>query len=174
VAYTFPMEKQQEPDWCWAAVAVSVEYYFDPQSTWTQAALAQAVLEQRRQIPAGTDCSKGGCDIPWYLSDALTAVGKLRATLPGRILSYQEIQQELIADRPVCARISWQGGGAHFVVISGYGFSPGGIPQLYVSDPLLQDSSVAISSYDDFVSAYFGDGQWEETYLTQQGGAPKP
>ncbi len=32
----FPMEQQHETNWCWDAVSVSLEHYFNPESTLTQ------------------------------------------------------------------------------------------------------------------------------------------
>jgi len=156
----FPMQKQQEPDWCWDAVAVSVARYFDPKTKWTQATLAEHVLDVTSVAQA---------DQPFYLQNALESMGKLSEN-PQGFLSFAQIQQELVANRPVCVHIAWNEGGSHYVVVSGYGKSPGGSPQVYVSDPILQDGNVIIWDYDAFVTAYnpsytSAEGTWADSCL---------
>lgn len=159
MAFTFPMEHQKETDWCWDAVAVSIEHFFDPHSDLTQEAFAEKVLGQ----PSNE---------PWYLSEALNDLGKLNGSLQGP-LSFAQIQEQLDQNLPVCARIAWDEGGAHFVVISGYDVS-GGTPKVHISDPLLTNSNVVTWDYESFVLAYdpkYGyvqaEGQWDQTCLVK-------
>ncbi len=160
MAYVFPMEHQEESNWCWAAVTVSVEHYFKPGSPRRQADLA------KHEIPQGDD------NLPWVLDKPLHAIGALRTDSLQRRLTFAELQSELLARRPVCARIEWEGGGAHFVVISGFAVSPDGVKLVYVSDPLLEESDVVVCGFDDlaegdYSDGYGGDGRWVETYLLQ-------
>jgi hypothetical protein len=157
----FPMEHQLETDWCWNAVAVSVEHYFDAQSQLTQPDFAVRALgvplEEANQ--------------PFFLSTALENIGKLHANPPG-FLSFAAIQEQLHANLPVCVHIAWNEGGSHFVVITGYQFSPAGDPQVLVSDPILKDSNVVVWDYDSFVLAYSpsytnAEGIWVETCLVR-------
>ena len=154
----FPMEHQQEPEWCWDAVAVSIERYFNPASQQTQVQLADQVF--------GRPADEG-----WYLSNALQRLGRATRTVSGP-LTFAEIQEQVKQNLPVCVEIQWDSLHFHYVVISGYRFSPTGAPQLLVSDPLLQDSNVVVWDYEAFVLAYSpsytnAEGVWATTFLLQ-------
>jgi len=159
MATTFPMEHQEETDWCWDAVAVSIEHYFDPYSKLTQPGLARTVLGAVENQPAAVD-------------QALESIQKLSRT--AERLSFAEIQEQLDQGLPVCVRIVWDEGGAHAVVITGYD-TTGGARKLYVSDPILKDSNVMTWDYDSFLFAYDpayakevnAEGAWDLTYLVQ-------
>lgn len=151
------MQTQQEDEWCWAAVSVSVDHYFNAQSTKTQCQVVQAVLQN-----AGCCGNPDTCDDPARLQDALTNVQRLNQILL-RPLSFSEIQAQLNADLPVCARIAWPNGGAHFVAVDGWSGSEAN-PQVHVADPLFPS---ATHGYIEFVSAYRGNGQWTATFLVQ-------
>jgi|HubBroStandDraft_3_1064219.scaffolds.fasta_scaffold78826_3 hypothetical protein len=156
----FPMEQQQEPDWCWNAVAISVERYFDPKYKKTQQQFAVQVLG-----PPPADA-----DQPYNLSMALSKIGLANKNLQGH-LTFPDIKSQLDANLPVCVHIAWYEGGSHYVVISGYQFSSVNAPQLLVSDPILQDDNVIVWDYDAFVLAYSpsyaegAEGEWVDTCL---------
>jgi len=159
----FPMETQQESYWCWNAVAVSIEHFFDASSTLTQDEFAVQALGVPLQ----------DADEPYYLQDALTDLRLLNKYLQGYYLTFEQIQQQIAAGVPVGVHIVWNEGGSHYVVITGYGQSPGGKPVVYVSDPLLGDSNVVAWDYDAFVLAYdpsyaqAAEGAWVDTCLVQ-------
>jgi hypothetical protein len=172
MAYSFPMEHQQQNDWCWNAVAVSMAHYFAPDSKLTQDELAAQLLH----IPL-KQAATPLADQPDWLQSALAHLDLLGAFIP-RQLSFSEIQQQLVQKLPVCAHIVWnEGGGSHYVVISGYHVPPSGGPQLYVSDPLLQPGNVSTFSFDWFCYDYStghdtsGEGTWVDTCLVKQKGA---
>jgi len=151
------MQTQIEDEWCWAAVSVSIDHYFDSRSTKTQCQVAQAVLNS-----AGCCGNPDSCDEPAALQDALTDVQRLNQILL-RPLLFSEIQDMLNAHLPVCVRIGWAKGGGHFVAIDGWSGSAAH-PQVHVCDPLFADSTV---DYDEFVAAYQGSGQWTATFLVK-------
>jgi hypothetical protein len=151
------MQTQIENEWCWAAVATSVDHYFNPQSTKTQCQVAQAVLNN-----AGCCGNPDACDQPAKLQDALAQVTRLDQVLP-RYLQFSEIRAQLGASLPVCVRIGWARGGGHFVAIDGCS-PPLAPPQVHVVDPLFGDCTV---DYNEFVSAYQGSGQWTATFLVK-------
>jgi hypothetical protein len=163
------MERQKAANWCWAAVAVSVARYFDTRSDWRQCGVAKLVLSRAHregeiESPIPVCCTKPiprGCNQPWYLEDALKQVGTLRGQPKAGRLSFKKIQGKIDADRPVCVRIEWGGGGGHFVVISGYHISRNDVPQVDVEDPL---TGAALVNYSDFVRRYRGTGKWTHTY----------
>jgi len=192
----FRIYLQEQSQWCWAAVAVSIERYFDRASTMRQCNVANRMLDE---LPDASDCFPdddkccGGCDdckccwhpeccnYPARLEDALQKIHKWRTTLD-RPLRFDEIQREINAGRPICVGITWESGNSgpapkgskdsrhkgHFVVIRGYRVLSSGIRQVYVADPL---NPSALVLYDEFLSAYYGDGHWTETDLVQRGWA---
>ena len=165
MTYTFPIEQQQENDWCWDAVAVSVDHYFDPLSSWTQETFAERAL--------GVPLPRS--DQTWYLSDALAILKRLNGN-PRPALSFEEVQQQLDANLPVCVQIDWNEGGSHYLVISGYSVSAGRTPQVTISDPILPNSNAIVWDFEAFVYAYSptyasaqgAEGTWVETCLVKQ------
>jgi hypothetical protein len=157
------METQQESYWCWDAVAVSMEHYFYASSDLTQ----QTFAAQALGVPLAD------ADQPYYLQDALADLDLLSEFLPSTYLTFAEIQQQLALGLPVGVHIAWFEGGSHYVVITGYGTSPGNSPVVYVSDPMLGDANVVTWDYDAFVLAYspvyaqYAEGAWVDTCLVQ-------
>lgn len=157
----FSIQHQQQKEWCWAAVAVSVNKYYNPESSWIQCKLVNQLLGQ------STCCEKGGsssCNKPYYLNRALDAVGNLLRWEKIRA-SFTEVKNQIDASRPLCARIGWTGGGGrgHFVVSKGY-IDTSSTQYLFISDPWFGPSIV---KYSSFLSSYKGRGAWTTTYWTK-------
>jgi hypothetical protein len=151
----FAMQTQQGSNWCWAATASSVSCFFNPASTWTQCAVADACLQNN------CCAAPAPCDVTYSLDVPLSQTGNLQGTpFPGPDTT-AGVQAEIKAGRPVCCHISWQGGGGHFVAISGYDAATGDV---FVVDPL--GTSVSLP-FGTFVSSYQGSGGWDYTYNTQ-------
>jgi hypothetical protein len=165
------MERQQESNWCWAAVAVSVHNFLNANSGITQGELATKVLDMEKQIPSGVDCSKtpGLCNCSAGLDDALTEAGnlKLRGFLQNQFLLFDSIKRWVNADLPVGARIVWFGDGAHFIVLDGYREFNSGEQLVHVQDPLYGPS---YQDYQDLVNDYPPGGNWQDTYLVAKKG----
>jgi Papain-like cysteine protease AvrRpt2 len=165
-ASVFSIQTQQQKEWCWAAVAVSIDKYFNPASTWTQCQVASNVTGSRCCGPApaaGVD----PCDQAEKLQDALTVVSRLRSTY-GRALQFPAVKREIDSGRPVAARIQWTTGDpgegqGHFVVVDGYRILPGAV-HLHVSDPLNPSCWV---DFDEFTNNYQGDGEWNASFLVE-------
>ena len=165
------VDTQQQTQWCWAAVSNSVSHFYDPGSTWTQCAVANAEMSQNGCCSDGTSAA---CNQPWYLDLALTRVGCLQSVSAGT-LSVATVTSLLNADTPPCARQGWAGGGGHFVAIvccfryqsglmSGATSATRASYRLQISDPWYGDSIV---DYSTFMSGYQGTGTWTHSYLTQ-------
>ncbi len=76
----FTMQYQQQSNWCWAAVSVSVALFYSSSSKWTQCTLVNDALGQK------TCCATGGsaaCNQPWYLDRALQIVQRFRSYAAG-------------------------------------------------------------------------------------------
>lgn len=155
----FKIQKQQQSEWCWAAVAVSIDKYFNPASTLKQCQLVNSALNSNNDA----------CKTPTYsnqtfeVANALQIVNRLRLSLPGA-LSFDQLRQEIDAGRPVCAAIAWDSGGGHAVIVDAYKVLPSGACQVHVSDPLNPSSFV---DFEEFSKRYYGDGVWKETALTR-------
>jgi hypothetical protein len=188
----FRIQLQEESEWCWAAVAASIEKYFNPRSAVEQCNVVNRVL-QTSSNDFDDGCS-GGCDdckccchpdsdicnTPAQLADALQEIYKWRATLP-RPLRFDEVQREIDGGRPIGVGITWASGNStpngtssnpqpkgHFVVVRGYRVLSSGARQVYVADPL---NASGLVDFDEFTLAYYGDGAWTETDLVQRGWA---
>ena len=166
------IQHQFHTNWCWAAVAVSIERHFAADSEWTQCKLA-SVVAQRRKLPV-TNCCSGGhkriaeeCNDAWYLDRALRIVRRLAGRLIPHPLSFREVRRHILEGRPVCARILWWGiePNAHFVVISGCYVGNDGSRWLDIEDSFWGSSTWR---YEVFRSNYkYARGRWVASYLTK-------
>ncbi len=171
---TFRIQRQQQSEWCWAAVAASVEQFFDPDpdpaSRLKQCEVADMVLKDKDKMPKPKCCEDPeDCDLPAELEDALKKIYKWRDTLDvdpltgaKGSLTFEQVKREIDRGRPVCAGIRWKSGTGHFVVVRGYRVLGSGAQQLYVADPLYPSSLV---DFNEFTVAYYGEGEWTETDL---------
>ena len=111
----FNMQMQTESNWCWAAASTSASHFYWWLSTWTQCRVANAELGHN-------DCCNSSvpsaCNVPWFLDRALTRTNNF-VSMMGQV-SFQQVKNEIDAGRPVGARIGWNGGGGHFMMIYGY------------------------------------------------------
>jgi Papain-like cysteine protease AvrRpt2 len=153
------VETQLQSQWCWAACSTSVSHFFDASSRWTQCTVVNAELDQ---TGCCMDGSSGGCNQPWYLDRAFKLTGNHADRAAGTV-PLSAIRSQLDAGRPVGARIGWDGGGGHFVMISGCLDDATGI--LEVRDPIHGTSEISIAA---FASSYQGSGSWTHTYYTQR------
>jgi hypothetical protein len=153
----FEMQPQEEGNWCWAAVTVSVDRYFAATS------LNVAQCELAGQVfGAGVCGHEENFNEPRTLQKGLRIVGNLNEPPIGGPVDFDTLRKEITADRPVCARIAWDGGGAHFVAIDGCTQFNSGEQQLHVQDPKYGPSFV---SYGEMVSGYRYEGEWTDTFL---------
>jgi hypothetical protein len=153
----FVMQHQQQTNWCWSAVAVSVCKFFNPDCSWTQCSLVNAEFER-------SDCCNNGsssyCNTIWYLDRVLSRTGNLRSWSSGTA-SIDNIIEEINSSHPICVRIGWPGGGGHFVAIGGY-YSL--LRMVAVEDPWYGSSTIHL---DTFISSYKGSGMWTHTYYVE-------
>jgi len=152
----FKIQQQEQTEWCWAAVAVSVEKFFDKDSKLKQCKVANKLFHKQNN-----EC----CEDPDTYNDpeeleiALQKIHKWRNTLSGP-LTFEQVQREIDNNRPVCVGITWYSGGGHFVVVRGYRLLASGAQQLYVADP---ENPSNLVDFNEFTVAYYGEGTWTET-----------
>jgi hypothetical protein len=151
----FVRAQQEQGNWCWAAVSFAVSRFFNPQTGWTQCKIATDELRK----PC---CANAvACNEYWYLDRALTRIGNYVDFVSGRT-TLQNLNQIInVEKRPLCIRIAWQNGGAHFVTITG--IDPNGM--LYVADPHYGDSRRAYSTFPNVYEG--GGGTWTHCFFTK-------
>lgn len=156
----FTMFHQEQFNWCWAAVALSVARYYNTTPIWGwQCQIASAGL--------GFVCSPAGqnannCDVPWYLDQALGVTNNFKTSAPGAA-SIPQIQVEIDGGQPLGVRIGWSDGGGHFCCVTGYFYVAGAI-WVHIEDPCYKQSSLP---YSDFCSKYQSYGTWTDSYWTK-------
>jgi hypothetical protein len=150
-ALQFEMQRQEQTNWCWSACATAASHYYDPSSAWQQCKVATTAL--------GGDCcaNPGPCNQGWYLDRALQIVGHLDHWQGGTV-PQATITSETAAGRPLGVRQAWDGGGAHFIMLSGGG------AEVVVHDPWYGPSYVP---YATLVRGYQGSGSWTDSYFTR-------
>ncbi len=155
----FTMELQVNSNWCWAATSKSVSYFYCTSSPWTQCKIASDEL--------GLSCCNsplpGGCNVPWYLDRALTRTNNFVQIQSGTI-DWQEIKDQLDRGLVIGARVGWNGGGGHFMVI--YGVSRIAFREyVHIDDPIYGKNTM---TYTEFATNYQGAGTWTHTYFTKK------
>jgi hypothetical protein len=159
----FLLQYQQFSNWCWAAVSASVSGYFSPPGT-NQCSIASAELGKTCCGPTNP-----ACNVPWYLDRALSRVGHYRSIVNSSV-PFGQVRTEISApvSSPVCCRIEWVLGGAHFVSATGYRVAGDGTEYLDINDPFFGPTTISFSA---FKSSYRSQGDsWTHTYLTALNG----
>lgn len=164
-ALEFDIQQQEKSKWCWAAIAVSVARFYNRSSKVTQCDVANAELRR-------DDCCSGAkdiCDEYGYLASSLNRYGHLEKWAVLQPPTPAEIRGEIANNHPLCARVAWFEGGAHFVVIAGYAevLRPDGTYQiggLAIADPWW---GVSDMDFGDFPNAYAKCGRCTDSYYTK-------
>jgi Papain-like cysteine protease AvrRpt2 len=155
----FNMEAQTQTNWCWAATSKSVSVFYSRFSPWTQCKIASSELNQtccQTTVPSA-------CNVSWYLDKALTRTNNFVSIQSGTV-SWSTIKNQLELGLVVGARIGWNGGGGHFMVIRGV-TKIGSIEYLHIDDPIYGKSTL---TYSQFANNYQSSGSWTHTYFTKK------
>lgn len=157
----FDMQEQEHNRWCWAAVSVSIDHFFDHNSEWRQCGIAHLEL--------GAECCQKPvprkCNEVHKLAPALERVGRLRGQ-PVGTLTMEEVRREIdVGKSPIAIRVVWKDGGGHFPVICGYEQTPRG-DMVIVRDPFFGES---IIPHDKLLTDYqVGHGAWTTSFLLKK------
>jgi hypothetical protein len=144
---------QRRPSWCWAAVAKSIERYYNPNSTLTQCDIATMTLDRNC-------CAGRSCDVQTSLGAALEAVGRYAREGPAE----PDLVCDLIdRERPVGIFIAWTPTAGHFATIIGYCESASG-REFVIADPKYGLRPVREAELLD--GRYRGSGKWTWLYET--------
>jgi hypothetical protein len=76
--------------------------------------------------------------------------------------SFQSVDNEIDAARPLGIRVAWSGGGAHFLAVIGY--LEDSQNYVAVDDPIYGKSDL---TYDTLTTSYHGSGSWTHSYYTR-------
>jgi ABC-type bacteriocin/lantibiotic exporter with double-glycine peptidase domain len=150
----FAIQDQEQSNWCWSAVAVSVSRYYRS-ALWTQCGLAEAVLER-----VGCCLDKASCNQEAALSDALRRTRNL-AQGPVAPLDFFDLTAEIDAGRPVCFRVEFNDIKGHFVVVSAYAGD-----RVTVQDPVGSVTTTLL--YEEFKTRYQSSGRCTHSFLTEE------
>lgn len=175
-AFQFLMQRQQQTNWCWAAVAVSVFEYWERRRSlvarllrlarftcarllrswaarqwWTQCELVNYTLGVANCCHNGA-CA--GCNRPWYLHEALQVTGNLQQLTHGQA-PLNVVVQQVRAGAPLGVLVHWPGGGAHVFVVRGYG------PGFFLVEDPWYGATVWASG-----TPYRLSGSWAYSYFT--------
>jgi hypothetical protein len=171
-AAAFIVQTQLASNWCWAAVAVSINAFLDPPNplagpAWTQASLANQLLGKKAPGCIANPIP-GSCNKPERLDVALTITRNMMPDgyLTNQHLTFDCIQNWVNVQLPLGARITWFGGGAHFIALDGCKVMSNGQRMVHVQDPSFSPaSSPGLWDYDALVEDYLEQGYWSDTYL---------
>jgi hypothetical protein len=155
----FTMQRQQQTNWCWAAVAASTAVFYNAATTWTQCGVANSLLS------FSDCCGRGGpghCNVGAKVTGALSAVGHFDSWQNGT-LTYAQIAAQIDANRPPAIRIVWSGGGAHFISVIGY-LAESSSEFVAVDDPFFGPSDISVAA---LTSSYQTTGSWVESTRTK-------
>lgn len=158
ISLHFEMEDQQDDNWCWAAVAVSIGKYFEPATLWTQCKLVNFILSRSDCCGDPIPCQ---CDKARALSPAIKAVGNLHNHQSG-YLKIEDARLELEDGNPVgmALKLSFS---THFVVL--HGIQWGSQELMFIKDP---DMTVIPLQYGQFPGGPYGaTAKWIHTYRTE-------
>ncbi len=152
------MQIQQETNWCWSAVATSVGLLFQSGS-WTQCQTATHCL-------SGVDCctNSAACNVYGYLDKSMTYTRSLASWGSGTATTAR-IESDIRAGRPVCTRVAWTGGGAHFMAITGFDEEPTKGVSITIQDSIYGTTEL---DYTDYPALYHGGGSWTHIYYSSR------
>jgi hypothetical protein len=162
------VQMQQQTYWCWAALGTSITLFFDAKSPLTQCALAGSFLKQAPGFCCSdTNAAGPQCNLYSDLSKVLTSTDTL-ADFEEGTLPLQSIRAQINNAVPIAARIGWDGGGGHFVMVTGIGpDDPRGdnFTLVEIEDPSQSYYGSHFVPFATLVKGYRGLGTWTHYYL---------
>jgi hypothetical protein len=170
-ALSFKVQRQEKSEWCWAAVSVSVNRFFRPDSKHTQCAIAGTAL--------GLSCCDGAqpvpsdsCNAPHALHPVLGRFHLLAADPIVNPLTFNQVRTEIDAGRPVCVLIKWLDNKGqvtdrgHFIALDGYRVTPAQKMFVSITDPFYGSSETAFDHFVNGKGGYRdGRGVWFASFL---------
>jgi len=152
----FTVQDQEATNWCWAAVAASVGAISAPRRESQQFKVVENNLGATN---CDIDPKSSACNQPFYLDVALEDLPRSIDTEGP--LPLEQVKNELTTKPavPICVKIDWKSGGAHYVAI----VDVTGTDTLVIEDP--KNGHQIPCKYTTFKTRYRSRGRWSETYL---------
>ena len=148
-----PVLRQEQTNWCWAAVAQAVVRWSGSPLTQSQIVAhhvsrgrfsADSIsfdVQQTEIKSCGANTCEAWCNSPHAIRAVLTERSLLDTVIDGANVEFKLIKNEIDDQRPVPCRVKWDDGGAHFVCVVGYAVDEdeveGAEPFIYIYDSLL-------------------------------------
>ena len=165
-------QKQQQDNWCWAAVTSMIYHENSPDGRYVwQCKMASRFIADK----PGEYCCDAGvaststCNRGYRTKEALDHYGLLDGYSEGRVTdaTMERIRREIGLNYPVALSTGWATGGGHAIVLYGFGF--GGIAggqAVYIYDP----TTGRQVSWDDDINRYGSNGTLRGTFFTKKPG----
>jgi hypothetical protein len=156
----FQMQKQDQPKWCWAAVASSVCGYYAALGSGTSMSHCDIATQFLGMQCCGTPWPEGS-NQTFTLELPLDSLGHLGSSTIDGPTDMGTIIQEIDGGRPICCHLDFGDGEGHFVAIIGYDALHNDV---ITRDPLGTSANGTLP----FNGANtFPGGSWTESYLTK-------
>jgi len=152
---TVPQIPQAQPEWCWAACAQMVLQFYG--QTVQQCELASKLFGQACCDDPGSLLCNDPAQVP-DIAGVYRQWGRNAVLVQGQV-SFETLQSEINANRPVEIGFAWNNGGGHQVLVCGWNIDSTG-PYLLVNDPEWGSGAV----YYVNLQAAYGWGSWQWTW----------
>ena len=158
-----PQIKQEQRNWCWAACAEMVQFYYDGTVT-EQCKLANELFCQTECCSQPSSCC---CNKPCREEDVskLYSSKCIYSKLVKKTVPFSKLQSEIDADRPVEVAYFWRDKKetGHLVIVRGWSVDGKG-EFVHVNDPGDNPGEDRIVAYSELLAAY-GRGNWTWTWI---------
>ena len=124
----FRMEFQVQTNWCWAAVATSVDAYYR-HGTGAPMPMCEVANSELGRTDCCTTGAAGPCNVYGTLASALFRVGHGGKWGYKVVANRQHLATEIDNLKPLCFRTAAPGGGAHFIAAIGHLPGSGATPE---------------------------------------------
>ena len=154
-----PLQRQEQGNWCWAAVAVTVFDFHRNGAGSSQCEVVNLELARPDCCPNNPQCNQlATLDRPLKRNRNFRGIQPSRAPFPAVIT-------EITNRRPLGCRVVWFGGGSHFLLVHGFATHGSGMKTIEIADPWFGPST---QNFDTFPADYQLRGKWTHTYLTKR------
>lgn len=149
---TVPWIKQEQTQWCWAAVMQMAFSHNNVQIN--QCSLSNLAFECTGccSTPSSSLCNIA---LPIFLVEREWSRHTFDAQRIDSSVDFDSLKFEVDAGRPVEIGLKWDGGGGHAVLVIGWEFV-NGQPHVHVHDPWRGELFVTF----DGLKAAYGEGRW--------------
>lgn len=161
-----PLKRQEQTEWCWAAVTAGIAEHHNNARSWQQCELANEVLDPAPEVNCCEVGSSDTCNRSGELPPAMKLTGNYVETTGS--ISFGDVMRQIDQGRPIICHIEWEGGSKHFVVIDGYSTDDND-EFVWIKDPSRLDPIEAepYSHWELRKDGYQGQGKWMHSVYTK-------